>query len=61
MKESFLINYRYISKILCLTSFLHIAKNYSCETTLLRLTEDWRAGLDNKELVAVISLPIQGL
>ena len=36
-------------------------KNYSCETTLLRLTEDWRAGLDNKEAVAVISLPIQGL
>ena len=30
-------------------------KNYSCESTLLRLTEDWRAGLDNKELVAVIS------
>ena len=33
-------------------------KNYSCETTLLRLTEDWRAGLDNKELVAVISLDL---
>ena len=31
-------------------------KNYSCETTLLHLTEDWRAGLNNKELVAVISL-----
>ena len=33
-------------------------KNYSCESTLLRLTEDWRAGLDNKELVAVISLDL---
>lgn len=33
-------------------------KNYSCETTLLRLTEDWRAGLDNKELVAVIFLDL---
>ena len=31
-------------------------KNYSCESTLLRLTEDWRAGLDTKELLAVISL-----
>ena len=29
-------------------------KNYSCETTLLRLTEDWRASLDKKELVAVV-------
>ena len=33
-------------------------KNHSCESTLLRLTEDWRAGLDNKELVAVISLDL---
>ena len=33
-------------------------KNYSCESTLLRLSEDWRAGLDNKELVAVISLDL---
>ena len=33
-------------------------KNYSCETQLLRLTEDWRADLDNKELVAVISLDL---
>ena len=33
-------------------------KNYSYETTLLHLTEDWRAGLDNNELVAVISLDL---
>ena len=34
-------------------------KNYSCESTLLCLTEDWRAGLDNmKELVTVISLDL---
>ena len=33
-------------------------KNYSCESALLRLTEDWRAGLDNKELVGVISLDL---
>jgi len=33
-------------------------KNCSCETTLLRLTEDWRASLDDKELVAVISLDL---
>lgn len=33
-------------------------ENYSCESTLLRLTEDWRVGLDNKEVVAVISLDL---
>ena len=33
-------------------------KNYSCETTLLRLTEDWRASLDNKELVAVVHVSL---
>ena len=33
-------------------------KNYSCESTLLRLTKDWRAGLDTKELLAVISLDL---
>ena len=32
--------------------------NYSCESTLLRLTEDWRTGLDTKELLAVISLDL---
>ena len=31
-------------------------KNYSCESTLLRLTDDWRTGVDKKELVALISL-----
>ena len=30
-------------------------KNYGCETSLLKLTEDWRQSLDNKEIVAVIS------
>ena len=33
-------------------------KNDSYESTRLRLPEDWRAGLDNKELVAVISLDL---
>ena len=33
-------------------------KNYSCETSLLKLTEDWRQSLDNKEIVAVISLDL---
>ena len=33
-------------------------KNYGCERTLLRPKEDWRASLDNKELVAVISLDL---
>ena len=31
-------------------------KNYSCESTLLHLIEEWRAALDNKEAVSVISL-----
>ena len=33
-------------------------KNYSCETSLLKLTEDWHQSLDNKEIVAVISLDL---
>ena len=60
MKESCLINsdsidifQRYIVNFISA-----YRKNYSCESTLLRLTEDWRAGLDNKELVAVISLDL---
>ena len=31
-------------------------KHYSCETALLRLTEDWKASRDNKEIVAVVSM-----
>ena len=29
--------------------------NFSCETSLLRLTEDWRKSSDSKETVAVVS------
>ena len=31
---------------------------HSCETALLKLTEDWRAGRDRKELVAVVSMDL---
>ena len=30
--------------------------NFSCETSLLRLTEDWRKSRDSKETVAVVSM-----
>ena len=33
-------------------------RNYSCETSLLRLTEDWRKSRDNKEIVAVVSMDL---
>jgi len=32
--------------------------NYSCETSLLRLTEDWRKSLDRKETVAIVSMDL---
>ena len=31
---------------------------HSCETSLLRLTEDWKASRDRKELVAVVSMDL---
>ena len=33
-------------------------KFYSCETTLLRLTEDWRRMRDRGELVAIVSMDL---
>ena len=30
-------------------------KNHSCETTLVRLTEDWKHAIDRKELVTFLS------
>ena len=30
-------------------------KTHSCETNLIRVTEDWRKAMDNKECVAVLS------
>ena len=33
-------------------------RHYSCETSLMRLTEDWKSSLDNKQLVAVISMDL---
>ena len=33
-------------------------KNYSCEYALLRLVEDWKTSLDNKEVAAIISLDL---
>ena len=32
-------------------------RHYSCETSLMRLTEDWRRSLD-KQIVAVISIDL---
>ena len=33
-------------------------KGHSCETKLLKLTEDWSACRDRKELVAVVSMDL---
>ena len=33
-------------------------RHYSCETSLMRLTEDWKRSLDNKQIVAVISMDL---
>lgn len=30
-------------------------KNHSCETMLVRLTEDWKHSIDRKELVTILS------
>ena len=30
-------------------------KNHSCETTLVRLTEDWKHAIDREELVTILS------
>ena len=32
--------------------------NFSCETSLLRLTEDWRKSRDSKETVAIVSMDL---
>ena len=31
---------------------------YSCETALLKFNEDWRAILDKRDLVAVVSMDL---
>ena len=36
-------------------------RHYSCETSLMRLTEDWKRSLDNKQIVAVISMDLSRL
>ena len=33
-------------------------RHYSCESALTSLTEDWRRSLDNKQIVAVISMDL---
>ena len=33
-------------------------RNYSCETALIRLIEDWKRCRDNKETVAVVSMDL---
>ena len=33
-------------------------RHYSCETSLMRLTEDWKRSLDKKQIVAVISMDL---
>ena len=36
-------------------------RHYGCETSLMRLTEDWKRSLDNKQIVAVISMDLSRL
>ena len=47
-------HYRYFDPTLSprLTAY---RKNHSCETTLVRLTEDWKHAIDRKELVTILS------
>ena len=33
-------------------------RHYGCETSLMRLTEDWKRSLDSKQIVAVISMDL---
>lgn len=33
-------------------------RHYGCETSLMRLTEDWKRSLDNKQIVAMISMDL---
>ena len=33
-------------------------RHHGCETSLLRLTEGWKASRDSKELVAVVSMDL---
>ena len=42
-----------------LSDYISAYRRYhSCETSLLRLTEDWKASRDRKELVAVVSMDL---
>ena len=33
-------------------------KNYSCQTSLLRLTEEWKESLDRGEVVAIVAMDL---
>ena len=49
--------YQFYSKIL--SDYISAyRRHYSCETSLMRLTEDWKRSLDNKQIVAVISMDL---
>ena len=41
-----------------LGSWCVLGKVVQCETSLLRLTEDWRKSLDSKETVAIVSMDL---
>ena len=58
MKESCQINYRRILKIYCLTLYQHIERIIAVRPPSASLVEDWRASLDNKDVVATISLDL---
>ena len=49
------VNYSFHSSGPSKSSHKLYRKNHSCETTLVRLTEDWKHAIDRKELVTILS------
>lgn len=47
------VNYYFDSKLdSCISAY---RKKHSCETTLLRLTEDWKLAVDSKQFIGILS------
>ena len=49
------VNYSFHSSGPSKSSHILYRKNHSCETILVRLTEDWKHAIDRKELVTILS------
>ena len=54
VSEDFLTTLLITLKVFLMTTYVHLEKRHGCQTTLMRLLEDWKEAVDSNHYVAAV-------